>query len=321
MNAAAPPSLRDAVRDAARWYARLRSPAASQADRRAWEVWLAAAPEHQTAWREVEAVRSGIGHLPAGVAASTLGRLQSRRMVLRSLAIATLVAPSAWLAYRVAPVAEWRADLRTSVGERRRLTLADGTLLTLDTSSAMDLRFDAQQRLLRLHAGRILVETAHSTTSARLAPFIVETRHGRAEALGTRFSVRTEADASCISVMHSAVRVATFAHPHEPTILHAGSRLRYDASGSHAVGAIAPSSDSWAHGSLVVVDRPLGRLAADLARYRHGHVACDPSIAQIAISGAFPLDDTDRAFDLIAAAFPVRVTRLTPLWVRLSPVA
>ena len=104
-------------------------------------------------------------------------------------------------------------------------------------------------------------------------------------------------------------------------LVHAGSRLRYPANGAEHVEATTPAAESWTEGRLVTVDQPLGELAAELARYRRGHVSCDPRIAQIAVSGAFPLDDTDRAFDLIAAAFPVRITRFTPLWLSLTPVA
>jgi transmembrane sensor len=89
---------------------------------------------------------------------------------------------------RYLPIDYWLADQRTATGEQRTIRLADGTLINLNTHSAVDVRFDEKQRLVILQEGEILVETGHG--DAR--PFIVETREGSMRALGTRFLVKRE---------------------------------------------------------------------------------------------------------------------------------
>ncbi len=63
---------------------------------------------------------------------------------------------------RYVPLHYWLADQRTATGEQRTLTLADGTLINLNTHSAMDVRFDEKRRLIVLQEGEILVETGHN---------------------------------------------------------------------------------------------------------------------------------------------------------------
>lgn len=58
---------------------------------------------------------------------------------------------------------------------------------------------------------------------------------------------------------------------------------------------------------------------AVLGRYRPGLLGCDPSVAGLRLSGAYPLDDTDRALAAIARAVPVEVVSRTRYWVRLVP--
>jgi transmembrane sensor len=60
---------------------------------------------------------------------------------------------------------------------------------------------------------------------------------------------------------------------------------------------------------------PLGEWVAELGRYRRGVLRCDPAVAGLRVSGAFPLDDTDRALQLLADTFPVRHVWRTRYWV------
>ncbi|MBW6154852.1 FecR domain-containing protein, partial [Pseudomonas aeruginosa] len=84
---------------------------------------------------------------------------------------------------RAEPLRDWLADQRTGVGEQRRLTLPDGSLLTLNTDSAVDLAFDASQRLVRLLRGEIFVDSR-----ADPRPFRVATAEARLHAGAARFN-------------------------------------------------------------------------------------------------------------------------------------
>ncbi|MGV2837118.1 iron dicitrate transport regulator FecR, partial [Pseudomonas shirazensis] len=56
-----------------------------------------------------------------------------------------------------------------------------------------------------------------------------------------------------------------------------------------------------------------------LGRYRHGWLRCDPSITALKVSGAFPLDDTDRALAALESGFDLRIERRSRYWVSVMP--
>ncbi|HEM7823519.1 TPA: FecR domain-containing protein, partial [Burkholderia multivorans] len=90
------------------------------------------------------------------------------------------------------PARRWAivtADLRTAVGERRTVTLADRTVVVLDTDTALDVRFDASARRLQLLRGAIMVTSGHDDRVPARA-LVVATADGDVQPLGTRFSVR-----------------------------------------------------------------------------------------------------------------------------------
>jgi transmembrane sensor len=63
---------------------------------------------------------------------------------------------------------------------------------------------------------------------------------------------------------------------------------------------------------------PLGELVQELARYRPGYLGCAPEVAQLQVSGAFALDDTDQALAALAASFAVQVRYRTRYWVQVE---
>ncbi len=59
---------------------------------------------------------------------------------------------------------------------------------------------------------------------------------------------------------------------------------------------------------------PLNHVLSELARYRHGFVTCADAVANLRVSGSFPLADTDRALAVLTKAFPLRTTFLARYW-------
>lgn len=312
----------EAIRAAAAWYARQCSGSFSDDEKAAWQSWLNASELHSRAWQQVESVRISLGGVPGHLAGPALRGLSAkRRTALRTLAVLATAGPLAWLGQRGLAAEGFGADLRSAVGERRSVTLADGSRLMLDTDSALDVAFDTQQRLLRLRRGRIMVTTAYdpeATFDTPCRPFLVETAHGLCQALGTRFTVTTDSTHSLVAVLDDTVRVAPHAHPERPILLRAGQQVRFDGAGGGAPEPAA-SAGTWAGGSLVAVDMPLADLLAELARYRHGILRCDPAVAGLLVSGAFPVDDTERALQLLIDTFPLRRISYTRYWVEIVP--
>ena len=315
--------------EAADWLMRLADAGATEADRAACLRWQAADPEHARAWSRAEALLGKLEGLPSAVALPVLDRPPDpgRRRALGRLAVLLALLPAGWLGLRLAGHGPWAADHRTGVGERLDVTLADGSRITLDTASAIAVDFNDAERLIRLRAGRILVQTAVDPLAANLAsggrpgrPFRVRTRNGLLEALGTRFTVRETDGHSEVAVLTGRVRATPLrgtAH-----LLEAGRQARFDSVAVAESIDVDPGSAAWINGMLLADRLPLGELVEELGRYRHGFIRCEPTLASLPISGSFPIGDaaaTNRTLTMLAATYPIRVRRgAGGLWIRLE---
>ena len=315
----------DVQQQAAEWLTVLMSGEASEAEYAAWQRWRGADPEHERAWQHIDAVSRRFNGLHRGAAAQALAGTEQqavngkRRQLLAWLGVAAggglLAAQTgAWDGVRAL-----RADYRTATGERREVVLDDGSVLSLNTRSAVNVRFDDKRRLIELLAGEILVSSGHGAGSA--APLVVATREGLVRALGTRFVVRQQEGVSTVEVFESAVDIRPRDSAGAPLLLAAGRGVAFSRHAPDAPHTIDAYADAWSRGQLIVDDVALGDFLADLARYRPGVIDCAPAVAQLRLSGVFPLADTQRILNMLPNSLPVQVRSRTRYWVTVEPAA
>ncbi|MHC6223601.1 FecR domain-containing protein [Pseudomonas sp. X10] len=277
--------------------------------------WHAASEEHARAWLQLGMLDQRVS-AAAGPARQAL--LQSRTSLRRRVGklgsgLASVLLVGALLAWLGAPSLSpdyWLADQRTGTGEVRSLRLDDGTLISLNTHSAVDLRFDAKQRLIVLHQGEISVETGHADER----PFLVRTEDGHLRPMGTRFLVKREEDGTRLEVLQSAV-AAQPRNSGDEQVLHEGQQVLMRANSLGQVSPVPAGADAWIRGMLVVDNVRLGDLVAELARYRSGHLGVANEIADLRVTGSFPLTDTDLALASLLPVLPVQIEQHTPWWV------
>lgn len=304
------------LEQAAQWYVRLQDPAGAQEQQR-WQAWVAQNPEHLAAWQYVERVSQRFAPLMEHPHGSGRALRSSRRQTLKTLLVLGAGSTLAWGSWRHTAlprlVGGWSADYATSRGETRDALLADGSHVWLNALSALDVRFDTVQRLLRLRFGEVLIDTAKDASR----PFLVDTEHGRLQALGTRFSVLQSDHHTQLDVFEGRVQVSTL--DHQVRIIEAGQQVTFSRDGFNPTAPASPAREAWSRGVLLADNLPLGQLIAELNRYSPGHLGCDPAVAQLPVMGSFPLKDSDHALYLLQAALPVRVERLMPWWVTIGP--
>lgn len=308
------PLERSIVREAARWYLRLNEGEGDATQQLRFEQWRKQHPDNERAWQLAQRVSQQWQGIPTGLGLPTLERADrlSRRSGLKALILLMTAGPAALMAWRHS---SWSADERTAVGEQRQINLPDGTQLNLNTQSAVDIVFDATQRLIRLRAGEILVTTGQDRLKR---PLLVQTDQGNVRPVGTRFSVRLEAEGSLVSVFAGAVDI----QPNRGTTevrLNAGQNVRFDSHHVLTATALTPGSGDWAQGVLRVERMPLSAFVLELNRYRPGWVRCDPQVGDLLISGAFQLRDTDLILSAVSRALPVDVLYRTRYWVTVQP--
>lgn len=308
----------DVAHAAAYWYVQLGSGTASDADYQAWRAWRSADPEHERAWLRTEALSRQFDGIAPHAGLAALDRApRSRRRAVTQLALLLTVGATASVAYRRSDWGLPAHRYRTATGAQRHVTLADGSRLLLNTATDVEVAFDASQRLLRLHDGEIMLETAHEQTTA-YRPLRVATSAGTLTALGTRFIVRQETHDVLCSVQQGAVRVAPKAPGATPTVLQAGQQVRFRRDGIDRTEAFDSAGEAWTSGMLFADRMPLGAFVAEVGRYRRGYLGCDQAVAHLAISGAFPVADTDAIVQSLVDTLPLRATMLTRYWVRLA---
>lgn len=302
---------------AASWYVQFQAQSPTPADRLAWQQWLNGDPSHQAAWNQLEQLQRSLGALPQDFTRRALTSTQKRRQVLKWMLVLGGSGYLGWNIQQHTSVGNVWADYRTPVGKHRRVELADGTQVDLNTSTAIDVMFDSRQRLIRLREGEVLI---HSGKRGANTPLYVETRHGRVQALGTRFTVRQLPDFTRVGVLEDRVNLSPGDQPDHNQTLGAGESADFD---RHTIGLpqrYGVAQAAWADGQLIVLDARLGDVIDELARYRPGVLNCDPASAQLRVSGAFRLDSTDAVLANLQATLPIRVKYFTRYWVSVNRI-
>lgn len=307
---------RQALREASHWHAELQDSTEHPELKAAWQQWLVSCPINQWAWQRVELMQQQFSVLPKQIAVDTLQRANSpslnRRTVLQGLFFIGGAVSLGWTAQQQVP--HWLADHRTRKGQQKHLKLIDGSTLILNTATTVDIRYDNQQRLIYLHQGELYLETA-----ADPRPLYVQNKHAKLQALGTRFTVKQGTHKTKLTVLESAVEIVA-QHSQQRQRVQAQHAVKFDAEKILPSRSVDGLAAEWTRGKLIVDSWPLGKLIHELQRYHTGLIQCDPSIASLRISGAYPINDLETTLEAIRRALPVRINQRFSLWTRITPL-
>jgi transmembrane sensor len=208
------------------------------------------------------------------------------------------------------------ADHRSARGEVRAVVLADGSHVDLGPTSAIRLRFSADERRVELLSGSAFFHVAPQT-QANGRPFVVETGNLAVRALGTQFMVERLADRDHVSVAEHEVEVTLRGAGEQRMVLSPGQTMRYRHGAPQGnVGSIDPREiAAWRSGNLVFYQAPLGEVVAELNRYRRSRIVImDDALSARVVSGVVRADDPAGALRVVTDELRVRKTEL-PLFV------
>ncbi|MFC0684998.1 FecR family protein [Novosphingobium clariflavum] len=238
----------------------------------------------------------------------------TRRQALAAGIAGALALPLAGYGLMEAAAPDAPAPLRfaSRVGERRRLTLPDGSGLLLDASSRVAVDFSQAARRVVLEQGAARFDVRHDPAR----PFAVHTPHAAMLALGTSFSVDRLTRASELRVFSGRVRLDV---PQRERLEVAAHRwaLIDDNGGQNEGGPRVTSGRfdpatraDWQDDWLDADAMPLGFAVERLARYSPVPMRiADPRLARLTFSGRFRLDQPEQSFELIGALFGLRPQR------------
>jgi len=205
----------------------------------------------------------------------------------------------------------------TSVGERRTVVLGDGSRISLDSDTAVRVRYTDDKRQLVLERGRARFDVAHNVNR----PFMVTAGSETVIAVGTSFNVERLGQKVLVTLIEGRVVVKTAdgetapevvetaALRPKPVALTAGQQLVAVADLKPIVApANLPVATAWEGGHLIFNDAPLSEAVEQVNRYTEKPLQVDPAIAQLRISGVFNAGDVSAFVDAITSFFPVQTT-------------
>ncbi|NUU01119.1 FecR family protein [Herbaspirillum robiniae] len=202
----------------------------------------------------------------------------------------------------------YRTDrLATAAGERSTALLADGSTLSLNTDTELQVAWHLRSRRVTLERGQALFDVSH----ARWRPFTVDAGDTRVSVVGTLFEVWRKAQTVRVTVLRGKVRVENAGAMEAPVLLGANQQVDSAGAGlSPVVQVDAGARTAWKDGKLVFDRTPLADALAELRRYtRAGIAEPDPQVASLLVSGVFDIARADAIVELLPGILPVAVAR------------
>jgi transmembrane sensor len=191
----------------------------------------------------------------------------------------------------------------TSVGERKTLTLADGSQIELNTNTVLQIGLGKNQRSVRLEKGEAFFQIKHDP----LRPFKVAVAGRLVTDLGTKFSVREKDERVLVSLVEGRALFQTAETNGRAMVLLPGYVAV--ATKDEIVLTKHRQSDlanqlSWRNGTLAFDNTTLGQAAEEFNRYNRTQlIISDPAVAKIPVGGKFPVNGVDRFADVVTHVF------------------
>jgi len=323
-----------AAREAAEWLAELRQAQPSAACRGGLVEWLRESPlniaeflriarvsrtlDHFEGWDGLPAVTDAQDRIIPWSGDSTMrlapthrpAAVRRHRLAWVAAAAGIAVGAASWIVHL--PVAQ---TLRTAAGERREMTLTDGSLVSLAPATEVRVRFTERERNLRLTRGEAFFRVHKNPRR----PFVVQVNDSRVRAVGTAFGVRLDETDAVVTVVEGVVSVSVDRDAARrttegsaaaaPVLLGANQQARIPADGAQpSVRSVTGSVEmAWTAGELLFDNEPL----SDVVRRfnvlnRLQIVITDPVLATRRVSGVFRASDPESfvAFIQTAPAAP-----------------
>lgn len=275
----------DAHAEAAIWVARLQREDAQGVDIVAGlQRWLAEDVRHQQAFEQASTIWEMLGGVDRGLLdrkPAFTGYVQHYATLAACLFLATFFLLSG---PQVRP-----QHVATAVGAQRTVVLSDGTEVTLNTDSAIQIHYSGAGRYIRLLSGEALFDVAHDADR----PFHVRYPGGRIRNIGTKFLVRSTSGQSSVTLIEGELAVRPQQGTRstgEEAFLKPGERYRVDFVRNHLVidRPSVAALTSWKDGRAIFDGIPIRTAAEEMNRYApHIRVVVESELGNLPISGVF----------------------------------
>lgn len=266
------------------------------------EAWLARSVRHKGALVRAQAMLAPASVRPVGYDASrATPKLGRRALLAGSVAAGAALLVSPWLIKKT-------DGYDTVLGEVRSVPLADGSVITLNTGSRVEVALTGDRRELKLLEGETFFEVA----SDKQRPFTVEAAGIKVRAVGTAFVVRNLDRGGVEVVVHEGEIEMTGATP-SALSLCANERARAEAGKveiSKVDGDELNRGLAWRDGKIAFTGETLGHAVEEFNRYNATKLSvADARIAKMTVAGWFSNRDPEAFAEAVSQALDLGVDR------------
>lgn len=295
----------------------------------AFEAWLAEDEANEAAWRQVAApwelltehatdpeVMAARRHALAQLAPpARQTHRDSRRNYgwSAAAAVAAIAVVVGWFLLVDRPL-----EYRTARGERRVLPLEDGSKVSLDSNTVVQLHYSADARQVQLLEGQARFDVAHEAHR----PFSVVAGDRKVVATGTSFNIDLRDAQVVVTLMEGRVLVtsatghgpATEYSTVQPIALVAGQALTASIDAPNppppTIETVSIEAvTSWQSGRLIFDNETLRSAVERVGRYADQRIViADEQAAQLRFSGIFNSGDVTTFLDAVSRYLPVKAT-------------
>ncbi|WP_426026346.1 FecR family protein [Brevundimonas sp. TSRC1-1] len=296
--------------DAARWVMRLDRDG-REAVRADLEAWLEGDIRRAGALLQAEAAWTRLDRAAGTVSReSRKARRGAWRMPSRRILLGGFAAAAATFIAGVAIIPQQPRSYVTTLGEIRRLPLADGSTASINSSSRMNVDFKTDLRRVALERGEAWFQVARDPSR----PFRVEIGRVRVQAVGTAFSVRRLHDGVEVRVTEGVVKVWVEGTAGRTVELAAGTTSFVgEGRDSASPPVVAPTEIdrdlAWRSGQIDLAGETLQEAVAEFNRYNaRALVIGDEALASERLYGVFRLDDPEGFARSVAVSLEATAT-------------
>jgi transmembrane sensor len=304
------PPFADSTLDAAvEWMLRLESPHAGEAEWLQFDAWLSADAAHAAAYdralatatdiRAAAAQRAPVANVIPFPRSPAAPARQERRTLFAGLAAAGLlivVGAPIWASMQP-------TVYQTKAGERRSVTLKDGSRIDLNGASRLSVKFSGARRQTTLDG-----EAVFDITKDAARPFYIAAGDRQIRVVGTQFDVRRREGRFSVAVTRGIVEVAPARNATGATLrLTAGHRLDHTegAADGHVSTVLAEEALGWRAGRLIYREAPLAEVVADLNAQYERPITLSDGAGSLRFSGVLVLDDQDVVVRRLSLLAPI----------------
>jgi transmembrane sensor len=267
-----PESRREEIeREARSWVMRFTSGAGTREDLTASQEWCERSAAHAEAFARACHLWESLGPDVFDTARRGVGVHVTRRVVLGGAAAAAFASAAylvVWPPFGLWPSwSELAADYRTGTGERRRVNLAGGASVEMNTQTSLIVepsRNGGNQ--LKLVSGEATVSTVPGAPEA----VVVHAGDGWVRATDATFNMRRDGDLVCVTCLEGSICVAQGL---VTATLRSRQQVVYNGGGVGKITLVDPRVvTAWQQGLLIFHATPLRSVIAEVNRYRPGRI-------------------------------------------------